>query len=264
MTKPFSASELFSAIEIRLNRNQEIKEGLKARLEEFKYQMEKTFFHEFNTPLNGILGGAELLKMYGDEFDRREKEELIDAILKSGRRMKKLLDNNVLYNRLKDAGNNPELLKNTVSGGPCQAEQVIPMALAQVSNRYNRPQDLKSHIEPAMLSISENNLHYLVDELLDNALKFSDEGKSVQISGSIQEGFYVLSIQDRGRGMSAEDLAHVEAYTQFNRDIHEQQGLGLGLVNVFMLLNANRINFEIDTAPKQGFAIRMSLPLFLA
>ena len=78
--------------------------------------------------------------------------------------------------------------------------------------------------------MSEDYLAKIVDELVQNAFKFSDPGKRVSVTLSGSPNGVVLSVTDQGRGFSTEHITKVGAYMQFDRKIQEQQGLGLGLV----------------------------------
>ena len=80
------------------------------------------------------------------------------------------------------------------------------------------------------MPISEDYLGKIVDELVQNAFKFSDSGKRVSVTLADSPNGVLLSVTDQGRGFSTEHITKVGAYMQFDRKIQEQQGLGLGLV----------------------------------
>jgi len=67
----------------------------------------------------------------------------------------------------------------------------------------------------------------VVDELTQNAFKFSDPGTAVRLMLSEAFNTIALSISDQGRGFSTEQITRVGAYMQFDRTMQEQQGLGL-------------------------------------
>src|SRR5262249_54019467 len=97
-----------------------------------------------------------------------------------------------------------------------------------VRNRsFDRPGDLRCHLEPApKLAIAEEHLKKIIEELLDNAIKFSNQGTPILISGATCEDHYTIRFADHGRGMSDDEIARVGAYMQFERRIYEQQGSG--------------------------------------
>ncbi len=89
----------------------------------------------------------------------------------------------------------------------------------------------------------------MVEELVDNACKFSRQGTPVEVELSA-EG--LLSITDQGRGMTAAEIEQIGAFRQFDRKKHEQQGLGLGLVLVQKLAALRPRGVFRDQSARQG------------
>ena len=100
----------------------------------------------------------------------------------------------------------------------------------------------------------------IIDELLGNAFKFSKTGTPIRVTLSVSPKFATLTISDRGRGFSAEQIAKVGAYIQFGRKLHEQQGLGLGLVIVKGLTELHAGELAIQSAPREGTTVTVKLP----
>jgi signal transduction histidine kinase len=104
---------------------------------------------------------------------------------------------------------------------------------------------------------------YLVkvtDELVQNAFKFSEEGKPVRVT--LKEAFNgaLLTISDEGRGFSTEQIAQIGAYMQFERKMNEQQGLGLGLTIAKRLVELHGGTFSIEGKKGEGATIIAKLP----
>ena len=72
---------------------------------------------------------------------------------------------------------------------------------------------------------------------------------------------FVLSVKDQGRGMTADQIAHLEAYRQFDRKIYQQPGLGLGLAIVQRLAELHGGEFKIESLPQQETIVCVSLPV---
>jgi signal transduction histidine kinase len=79
------------------------------------------------------------------------------------------------------------------------------------------------------LPISDENLAKIVEELVQNAFKFSEKDTKVNLTLADSPDGIALTVTDHGRGFSTEHIRKVGAYMQFDRKIQEQQGLGLGL-----------------------------------
>src|SRR5690606_8403907 len=107
--KPFVAEELIAAIQARLQKQESLKQIHKQVLEKYKYDMQKTFSHEFNTPLTGILGASEFLLSCYDDLEKNEVKEMLEAIYFSGKRLKRMVDKNIFYQSLLQKEKSPNL-----------------------------------------------------------------------------------------------------------------------------------------------------------
>ncbi|MBN1963354.1 MAG: ATP-binding protein, partial [Anaerolineae bacterium] len=109
--------------------------------------------------------------------------------------------------------------------------------------------------------LSDDNLIKIMEEVLDNAFKFSPVGTAVIVSTRIEQGSYVLCVQDHGPGMSAENILHIGAYMQFQRLLKEQQGVGLGLIIVKRLAELYGGALRIESTPVGGTTVCVYLPI---
>jgi signal transduction histidine kinase len=131
----------------------------------------------------------------------------------------------------------------------------------QVAKQHERSADLRLMIEPIELPISEAKLVKLVEEVVDNAFKFSTAGQQVQVFGRRQEQTYHIDILDMGRGMTPEQITAIGAYMQFDRDRYEQQGGGLGLTIARRLAELHDGQLLVRSIPEQETAVTIILPL---
>jgi len=109
--------------------------------------------------------------------------------------------------------------------------------------------------------ISQEYLTRVIDELVDNAFKFSKAGTQVVVSVHSSSDGLSVTIRDSGRGMTLEEVARIGAYMQFNRRLHEQQGTGLGLATAKRLIEIFGGRMELDNSSGQGLTVHIYLPL---
>ena len=114
--------------------------------------------------------------------------------------------------------------------------------------------------DPVSVKVAQDLFTKLVDELIDNAFKFSTAGTVVRVESSFSNGELTLSIADRGQGMDASQVAGIGAYSQFNRKSNEQQGAGLGLAIARRIVELHGGQFGIQSEPGVGTTVTVRLP----
>ena len=100
-----------------------------------------------------------------------------------------------------------------------------------------------------------------MSQIIENAFKFSKDGTRVNISSEVKNTVGFILVQDHGRGMSEDQIQKIHAFMQFDRERHEQQGLGLGLMITKRLLKIHDGKLEITSGLGQGTTLAITLPL---
>src|SRR5207253_3646576 len=109
-----------------------------------------TYYHEFNTPLHGILGGLNLMLNARDSFTEQQVQELLTSILKSGLRLNHSLANLMLFEEIKRAEVYQELL-SMFTNGMAAASWVLKVkneVLTMAKEIYNRTDDVVVDLQP--------------------------------------------------------------------------------------------------------------------
>ena len=123
-----------------------------------------------------------------------------------------------------------------------------------------RAGDLQLQLSDTPIPMSEEYLGKVADELIHNAFKFSPPGGAVRVELSKTPDTVALSVSDHGRGFSTEQIARVGAYMQFDRTLHEQQGIGLGLAIARRLTELHGGTLTIQSEKGVGTSVVMRLP----
>jgi signal transduction histidine kinase len=132
---------------------------------------------------------------------------------------------------------------------PDEVTENIQTGVEEALRVNNRRDDLGLRTEPCSISIKAEDMVRIVEELVDNACKFSRQGTPVQV---VLKGDGRLTVTDQGRGMTAEEIKSIGAFQQFDRKKREQQGLGLGLVLVQKLVTHGNAEFSLKSHPGEG------------
>jgi two-component system sensor histidine kinase/response regulator len=182
------------------------------------------------------------------------------VIYESGKRLERLVENFLIYAQLEMLGADPQKVsalrkKQTLS----PAELIERRARAQ-ADAVNRPHDLTLELNDHPVPISEDYLAKIVDELVQNAFKFSQKGTRVSVALSNSEGAITLTVTDHGRGFSTDHIRKVGAYMQFDRKLQEQQGLGLGLSIAKRLTELHGGTLRVESQRGGSTTVAVKLP----
>ena len=249
LVKPITAEALFSCVEARLNRA-----DVHWRVEDRVFsniQLSSQLPHEFITPLAGILGLSEILMSDFSSLSAAEMKDFHHGIHQSALRLKRTVKNYLLVLELEQESKiraGTELLTHA------KLQKLLKSAVDSALEREDRRDDITIRSEECSIWVQPSDLTHIVEELVDNAFKFSRHGTAVNVRLG---GDGVLLVTDAGRGMSEEEISQIGAFRQFNRDEHEQQGLGLGLTLVQKLASRSGARFSVQSKPGQGVQIRI-------
>lgn len=215
-----------------------------------------TVSHEFRTPLNGILGMADLL---GDTKLDPEQATYVKALRSSGEALLGLVDDILDFAKV-EAG------KLELADAPFD-----PAALIEDVTELMAPRAQAKGIEistllglalPGRLVGDAERLRQILLNLVGNAVKFTQAG-GVGIEADIAAEQFVVAIADTGPGIPAERLATIfEEFEQGGMTGHrDQAGTGLGLAIARRLARAMGGEIEASNRAEGGALFRLVLPL---
>ncbi len=257
LTKPFTKDELLAAIQARLDKRAAVAGKYEQKLEALREAIIYALPHEFRTPLTAIIAYSDMLITEFDKFDPTMIRMMLQSISKSGMRLWRLIENYLLYAQIEMATMDPKrqaAMRKLTVANPGAIVRVVAMEKAA---EFHREADLTVDINEsaAAISVSGDNLTKIVQELVDNAFKFSKEGTPVHVRTSVDTDTFTIDVLDHGRGMNAEQIGSVDAYVQFDRKLYEQQGVGLGLIIAKRLTELHAGQLRIESVPNQFTAV---------
>lgn len=262
LTKPFQVTELLDSIESQIAKRADLNQSAQRRMEELRENIITALPHELRTPLNTIIGFSDMLIMEAERLNPDQIVEWGQHINTAAHRLYRLVENYLYYVRITTAARMPETLADLRSMRTVHARTIIEAQIMRIAARAKREANLQLAIEDVSeLAVSQPDLIKIVDELLDNALKFSDVDSVVEVGGTVHDGYFELCFQDHGRGMDSEHIIKIGAYMQFNRNMYEQQGMGLGLEIVKRLVDLYGGQFHIESTLGIGTRVCVTIPL---
>lgn len=243
LTKPFSEVEVMAAIEARTRRQQPLKARLGQLLAERAQTARAEWAHELLTPLAGVEGGLALIDAEADRLSPAELRELLAMIRESAGRQRRLAGKLVGYF---------ELLQLPPPARPAESEEVsaqVAAAAEAAAREAGREPDLRTACEPGEAAVDLGHLARAVQEVVENAFKFSSRGSEVLVRGRREGADYAVTVTDGGGGLSRADCARVGPFVQIDRARREQQGLGLGVA--IARLAVGRHGGSVSLAPRE-------------
>jgi two-component system, sensor histidine kinase and response regulator len=226
LAKPVSLQALLNCVKARLKRaqlNWRVQDQMLAQL---RSSLHSNLPHEFFTPLGGILGLTDILRSDLANMSPSEANEILGDIRHSALRLHRSLRN---YLRILELRTPPDPEKLPAPLSTHEVEKSIWSGVRESVRRRSRDGDVTVTIDPCEIMASATDLSLIVEELADNACRYSRQGTPITINFDA-EG--VLTVTDAGRGISPEELRQIRAFHQFDRTKIEHEGLGLGLILV--------------------------------
>jgi len=260
LPKPFTIDDLCAAVDARLKKAQTVREEAEKKLADLRDSLTLMLPHEMRTPLNGILAYGEILRSEATTLLPGEVAEMGQVIHESGKRLERLIENFLIYAQLELLGSDPQKVNAMRKKQTLAPAGLIERRARAQADQANRSHDLTLELNDYSLPVSEEHLAKIVDELVQNAFKFSQTGTRVSVSLSNSEGAVTLAVTDHGRGFSTEHITKVGAYMQFDRKLQEQQGLGLGLSIAKRLTELHGGTLRIESRRGGSTTVSVRLP----
>ena len=261
LTKPFTHAELMAAVNTRLEKQAELQRQSDKKLNELRGNITLALPHELRTPLNGIMGLASLMM---DDYAIMPPAEVLESaryIHESALRLHRLIENFLIFSQIELMASESKQIEISPSLAPVAVEQSVPEWARAIAKRHKRDADLVLDVHPAKVLIPTENLQKIVEELVDNAFKFSELGKVVLVSAKIADNAFQFTVADKGRGMTAEQISNIAPHIQFERKTYEQQGAGLGLVIAKRLTELLGGQFSATSKPGVETVVRVTFPV---
>ena len=226
-------------------------------LNKVKSSLLSTVSHELCAPLATIKGYSSLLLDYDKRLRRDEKGEYLKAIDTATDRLTELVDNLLDMSRL-EAGllhlqKKPTSISRLIKDAVAEAKLRAPSheIVLKLPKRLPRPE------------IDVRRIRQVLDNIIDNATKYSEKGTRVVI-GVCQMGSELqVSVADQGMGISAEDLERVfdRMYRIEQRLTPDIKGVGLGLAICKGLVEAHGGRIWAESKVGRGSTFYFTLPL---
>ncbi len=260
ITKPFNRNEFLARINAILKRvekgRKSAEQDMNNSFREFQQEVLNNAHHELYTPLTLIMASLELVLR--DRYQNPEEmKSILNDALSGTQQMKLLIDDLILLtyidqNKLPNLRSPINLRFDFYEPIKKRAEYYLHK---NITIHYDTDDDIQ-------IFVPRKNFSHVISHLVDNALKFSPEGKEIFIKLKSQGyGGCVLTITDQGAGIPQELYEKVfERYYQISKGLtRKYNGLGIGLYIARAITRS--IGGDIEFLPvSEGCCVQMTIP----
>jgi len=236
---------------------EELSEALdkERQLNEIKSRFVSMASHEFRTPLTTVLSSASLLSKYTTTEDQEKREKHVQRIKNSVNNLNDILEDFLSLGKLNEG-------KIEKKFEQVNLEAIIGDTIEEMKALLKERQQLVMNCSGDCNVFTDKKLfRNILLNLISNAIKFSDEGKAIAIAVKVMDDKAVISVADKGIGISKEDQEHL--FSSFFRAANATniQGTGLGLHIVKRYVDLLGGEVALQSELNKGTTITFSIPI---
>ena len=220
-------------------------------VEELQTNFVSSVSHEFKTPINAIEGYAMLLQE--KNIPAEEQEEYVNKILFNTKRLSELVGNILLLSKLENQA-------IPAKKEPFRLDEQIRRAILLLESKWSAKDILFDiDLEETVFNGAEGLLLHIWVNLIDNAVKFSENGGSIKMTLRNKKEAAVFSIEDNGCGISEEDINRIFNRFYQSDSSRKDEGSGLGLALVKQIAELCGGTVEVKSVLGKGSRFTVTL-----
>jgi signal transduction histidine kinase len=246
-------------------RTKELKEAMEevTRLEtvrqvdRLKSEFISSISHELRTPLGFITGYVTTLLRSDVPHNEETRQEFLQIIKEESEKLQELVEDLLDTSRIQAGSFAVEKKPTDIK----ELAQKVVEKVQSITDQYS----FLLHFDPKLRSVpgDSRRLDQVLQNLLDNAVKYSPQGSQITISGKMKNDHIQVSIADEGQGIPQAELTQI--FDTFYRipgpDAQRVQGAGLGLTICRAIVEAHGGNIWVESTLGKGSIFYFTLPL---
>lgn len=239
---------------------QHIQEQLKKieSVDDTRRELIANISHDLRTPLAAMQGYIETLLIKNDSLNAQERLNFLNIVFKQGNKLSSLIEQLFELSKLEsdrvelnlEKFSLTELIHDSIQENSWKAQE------KNIQIHFFEQQD------PLTITADIALIQRVLQNLLDNAIKHSPENNVIDIGCEKTESLMRFYIQDRGEGISSQDLPYIfERFYQSKDNTHSSKiGSGLGLAIVKRILDLHQYKVSVASQLQQGTRFVIDLP----
>lgn len=224
------------------------------QLNEIKSRFMSIASHEFRTPLSTVLSSASLLSKYINTDEQIKRERHIEKIKNSVRSLNGILEDFLSLGKLEEG-------KITTSPSEFNIRDFMFSIIEEMNPLLKSGQHLSTEQKGLLSATTDKRLlKNILINLITNAIKFSEEGKTIQIVVFSNDKLLQIEVIDQGIGIPDDEFEHLFSSFYRARNAVNIQGTGLGLHIVKRYLELLEGEIEVETSVGKGSKFIVHIP----
>jgi GAF domain-containing protein len=227
------------------------------QLDKLKSEFVQNISHELRTPLTFIKGYVELL-VDGDMGDLSEEQEMaLDIVMNKAEALSRLVDDIISLQQAERERQRFETFSLAELGHAAVRSALVSAAELEIALRDDIPDELP------MVSGDRQRVGQIFDNMLQNALKFSNPGDTITVRMKLQGTFILTEVQDTGIGIPGEQLDRIfdRFYQVDGTTTRRFGGTGLGLAIVKQIVENHGGQVGVESALGEGSTFFFTIPI---
>jgi len=224
----------------------------------YKDKLFSIIAHDLKGPANSFNNLTKLVHYLVQQKDYDRLEKLANQFQESGQKLSVTLNNLLLWSmsQREQLQLFPEnIILNDVLQEVIEFVELTAQAKNVLIDQTALPKNLSVYAD-------QRTLFIILTNIITNAIKFSNSGSPIRISGYSEANHHCISVQDCGIGMPSKLVSYIQKHQDLPKrsTITQKQGVGLGLKTCFQLIKLNQGYIEIESQPQKGTTIFLFLP----
>jgi len=236
---------------------QELSDALdkEKQLNEIKSRFVSMASHEFRTPLTTVLSSASLLSKYTGEDDQEKRDKHILRIKNSVKNLNDILEDFLSLGKLNEGKIDKRIEQVNL-------KDILTDTIDEMKAITKKGQQILLNCSGDYFAFTDKKLfRNILINLISNAIKFSEEGKTISVAGKLLDSKAIIAVRDEGIGISEEDQQHL--FSSFFRGANATniQGTGLGLHIVKRYVDLLGGELVLQSELNKGTTINFIIPI---
>jgi len=229
------------------------------RLSQIKSDFINNMTHEFKTPLATISLAVDALRSPKVQSNPEKGAYFTNIIKEENIRMNKHVETILQAAFLEKQELNLNLSKVSVHE---MVQEVAGTFELQLQDK-NGQIDFLLNASNDIISADDTHFRNMLSNLIDNAIKYSQDPVRIVISSHSTRNHFVMRIQDNGIGMNKESVKRIfeKFYRAHTGNLHNVKGFGLGMSYVKTVIDAHKGKIKVDSAVGKGTSFTIEVPL---